>query len=192
MITRAIEWTPRKDEIERSGRRQSARSVLAGMAYAALALTVVSCGNSTSNADSCNPGDNDGIAGGNTVRLVNVSDTGFAVGGVDSGSTEPNITSENLEYVTLTLTNVGTRPHDLVIECIPSGLPAGCAQTSCFPPGANVPTLQPGQSMTTPMFITPAVEGTYPFISDAPGDDTQYNPADGGVTGSLVGAFVLM
>jgi hypothetical protein len=161
-------------------------------AYASLALTAASCGSSTSSVDNCNPGDNDGIVGGNYPVLVNVSDTGFAVGGVDSGSTEPNITTQNLGHVTLTVTNVGTKPHDLVIECIPSGLPAGCAQTSCFPSTANVPALQPGETVTTPMFVTPAVEGSYPFISDVPGDDTQFNSADGGVTGNLVGAFILM
>ncbi len=147
------------------------------------------------------PGDNDGINGGAYPVLLSVSDTGFTVGGVDSGSTEPNIAVQNLGNVTLTLTNTGTKPHDMVIECISSDLAAGCPQTSCFPnpgdavstPGSItlVPTLQPGDSKTI-MFVTPAVEGAYPFISDVPGDETKYNAADGGVTGRLVGEFVLM
>ena len=150
--------------------------------------------------NACFSNDNDGICGGTNTILVSVSDTGFSVGGVDSGSMEPNIAVENLSNVALTLTNVGTRPHDMVVECIPSGLPPQCPRMSCFnnPDGAMatgpvtlVPTLQPGQSMTV-TFATPAVEGAYPFLSDVPGDATSYDPADGGVTGNLVGEFVLM
>lgn len=136
----------------------------------------------------CTPDDQDGVNGGNYVVLVSVSDTGFAVGGVDSGSTEPNIAIQNLGNVTLTLTNTGQKPHDMTIECIPTGLGAGCPATSCFPANANIATLEPGQSMTT-TFVTPAVEGAYPFISDEPGDVE--TSSDGSVTG-LVGEFVLM
>jgi hypothetical protein len=145
---------------------------------------------------SCTPGDSDGISGGPAAVVVVVSDSAFAVGGVDSGSTERNITLQNLANVTLTLTNVGTRPHDLVVACIPSGLPAGCTQTSCFPADAGasggyvtiVPALAPGTSITV-MFTAPAVEGVYPFLSNESGD-TQM-ASDGGVSG-LAGAFVLM
>jgi hypothetical protein len=145
--------------------------------------------------DSCTPGDNDGISGGAYTVLVNVSDTAYAVGGVDSGSTSPNIAVQNFGNVTLTLTNVGTRPHDLVVQCIPSGLPATCSmQTSCFPgmaasiPGyiAIVPSVDPGMSATV-TFMSPAVEGAYQFVSDDPGD----TGADGGVSGPI-GEFVLM
>jgi hypothetical protein len=162
----------------------------------------VHCGSSGSGGDPCSTGDQDGVGGGDYVELLSVSDTGFTVGGVDSGSTEPNIAVENLGNVTLTLTNTGTRPHDMVVECIPTGLPDTCMNpSSCFPnpddagstPGSItlVPTLQPGASATV-KFVTPAVEGEYIFISDSPGDNTQYNSADGGVTGNLVGEFVLM
>jgi hypothetical protein len=192
------------DAPEKDLQATMSRRAISGAAWFGMALSAVNCssGSSGNGANSCTPGDADGITGaGNYPVLVNVSDTGFAVGGVDSGSTESNITTQNIQTVTLTLTNVGTKPHDMVIECIPTGLPAGCAQTSCFPnpddagstPGSTtlVPTLQPGASKAV-MFVTPAVEGAYTFISDVPGDDTHYDPADGGVTGNLVGEFNLM
>jgi len=50
------------------------------------------------------------------------------------------------------------------------------------------PPVQPGSS-TTVTFDTPFITGTYPFISDEPGDNTQF--VDGGVTGPLAGEFVL-
>jgi hypothetical protein len=145
------------------------------------------CSSSDSD-DKCNPGDADGVVGGNNIVLLNVSDTGFAVGGVTSGSTEPNISVQNLSNVTLTLTNVGTTPHDFHIACIPTGLPAGCPTMSCFPDNANIPSLAPGDSATV-SFATPAVEGAYQFTSDEAGDTS--TGADGGITG-LVGEFVLM
>jgi hypothetical protein len=138
--------------------------------------------------DSCNPLDADGIVGGtNTVKL-SVSDTAFAVGGVNSDSTQRNITVQNLSTVQLTITNTGTKPHDFVVSCIPSGLPVGCLSTSCFPARiANLSPIEPGDSVTV-TFQTPAVEGAYRFISDLPGDTS--TDASGNVTG-LVGEFVL-
>jgi hypothetical protein len=183
---------------------ETARRIVAGAAGVGLALTAANCGSGGAGTTGCTPGDSDGVNGtngGDYPILVNVSDTGFTVGGVDSGSTESNITTQNLQTVTLTLTNVGTKPHDMVVECIPSGLPAGCARTSCFPNPADagmapgsvtlVPIVQPGESKTV-MFVTPAIEGAYPFISDVPGDDTHYDSTDGGATGSLLGEFNLM
>jgi len=120
--------------------------------------------------------------------LLNVSDTGYAVGGVDSGSTQPNVAVQNRSNVTLKLTNVGTRPHSLYIACIPTGLPAGCPSMSCFPDDANIPALAPGDNATV-TFATPAVEGAYQFTSNEDGDTRA--DADGGLTG-LVGEFVLM
>ncbi len=128
--------------------------------------------------DSCVPGDADGIVGGTNTVLLNVSDTAFAVGGVNSGSTQPNITVQNSSAVKLTVTNVGSTPHSFKVACIPSGLPAGCEQTSCFPDEANLAAIAPGDSMST-TFATPAVEGAYQFTSDEPGDD------------DIVGQFVL-
>jgi hypothetical protein len=152
-----------------------------------LVLASATACTSSDDGDACNPGDQDGVVGGSNVVLLNVSDTAFAVGGVDSGSTEPNIAVQNLSNVILTLTNVGTKPHDLQIDCIPTGLPANCPAMSCFPDNANIPPLAPGAS-TTATFATPAVEGAYRFVSDEDGD-TSANA--GGVTG-LVGEFVLM
>jgi hypothetical protein len=163
------------------------RAITAG-ASGALALSAIHCSNLAASGNPCAPGDQDAVNGGTQVVLVSVSDTGFTVGGVDSGSTEPNITVENLANVILTLTNTGTEPHDMTIGCIGTGLPAGCPSTSCFPSDANIATLQPGESMTT-AFVTPAVEGAYPFVSDVPGDAAR--SAEGGVT-SLGGEFVLM
>jgi hypothetical protein len=140
------------------------------------------------NDNSCNPGDADGLVGGtNTVKL-SITDTTFAVGGVGSGSTQRNITVQNYATVNLTINNEGTKPHDFQIACIPTGLPAGCPTMSCFPDNASVPAIAPGDSVTV-TFVTPAVEGTYQFISDEPGDTS--TDKDGNVTG-LVGAFVLM
>src|SRR5450432_3558251 len=118
-------------------------------------LLASGCNTSSESNDSCNPGDQDGVVGGTeaVTVLLNVSDTGYAVGGVDSGSMEPNIAVENLSRVSLTLTNVGTKPHGMHIACIPTGLPAGCPAISCFPDNANVPTLAPADSATV-MFKT--------------------------------------
>ena len=129
--------------------------------------------------DACLPDDQDGVVGGNHTVLLNVSDTGFAVGGVNSGSTQPNIAVQNNSNVKLTVTNVGTTPHSFHVACIPSDLPAQCPQMSCFPDAANIPAIAPGDSATV-NFATPAVEGAYPFTSDEPGDE------------ALLGQFVVM
>ncbi|HWZ91992.1 MAG TPA: hypothetical protein VNW92_24175 [Polyangiaceae bacterium] len=146
------------------------------------------CAGGGSSGTSCNPDDQDGILGGKMTVLLSVSDTGFAVGGVDSGSTEPNVAVENKSQVTLTLTNVGTMPHGLRIACIPSGLPAACPAESCFPDAANIAPLAPGESATV-TFVTPAQEGAYPFTSDEQADAAA--DTDAGVP-ALVGQFVLM
>ncbi len=141
-------------------------------------LLAAACGSGTADNASCDPDDADGVVGGTTRVLLNVSDTGYAVGGVDSGSTQPNIAVQNSSTVKLTITNVGTTPHAFQIACIPTGLPAGCPQQSCFPDAANVEAIDPGDSVTI-TFTTPAVEGAYSFTSDEPGDE------------ALVGQFVL-
>jgi hypothetical protein len=129
-------------------------------------------------ASHCTPGDQDGVIGGKNIVLLTVSDETFAVGGVESGSTQRNITIQNSSSVTLTLTNVGTRPHSFAVDCISSELPSTCEQTSCFPAEASIGPLDPGGSATSE-FVTPAVEGAYPFGSNVPGDE------------ALVGQFVL-
>ena len=137
----------------------------------------------------CDADDQDGVLGGTNTVLLSVSDSAFAVGGVDSGSMQPNIAVENSSTVKLTVTNTGTTPHSFVVACIPSGLPASCNQpTSCFPDAANIPAIDPGKSVTV-MFMTPAVEGAYQFTSDVKGDTTTDK---GGNVAGLVGEFVLM
>ena len=118
-----------------------------------------------------------------------MSDTGFGVGAPDSGSTESNITVQNLAMVTLVMTNIGTRPHDFVVQCTcRRRTPRGVRRNRAFPRRTNLPAVQPGKSATA-TFQTPATEGAYTFTSDEPGD-TQ-TAADGGLTG-LVGEFNLM
>jgi hypothetical protein len=140
-------------------------------------LATAGCGDGDG-GDSCVPDDQDGVIGGENTVLLSVSDAAFAVGGVGSGSTQRNITIQNSSNVTLTLTNVGTRPHSFVVECIPSELPPACPQTSCFPDAANIPALAPEASATV-KFRVPVVEGAYPFSSDVPGDQ------------ALLGQFVI-
>jgi hypothetical protein len=151
---------------------------------------VVSVACDSPGAATCNA-DADGVNGMNAGTVVidlTVSDTAFSVGAPDSGSTEANITVQNLATVSLTMTNVGSTPHDFVVQCLPTPNPNGCPPESCFPASANLPALKPGASATA-TFMTPAHEGGYRFISDEPGD-TQTS-TDGGVTG-LVGQFNLM
>ena len=136
----------------------------------------------------CDPDDVDGVVGGQQTVLLTLSDRGYAVGGVNSGSTQPNIAVQNSSSVTLIATNVGSKPHSLRIACIPTHLPAGCPAMSCFPEVANLSALAAGESVTV-QFATPAVEGAYRFSSDEPGDTK--TDESGNVTG-LVGQFVLM
>ncbi len=132
--------------------------------------------------------DQNGISGGKQVIDLTVSDTAFTVGAAEGGPGEPNITVENATVVTLTMSNVGTKPHDFVIRCLATPNASGCPAQSCFAADAGIPPLQPGESATT-VLVAPVHEGTYPFVSDLPGD-TQTSE-DGGVTG-LVGQFVLL
>jgi hypothetical protein len=149
---------------------------------------IVHCGASGSTGGGCPTNDENGVSGGAEVVVLTVSDTAFAVGGVDSGSTESNITIENASTVKLTLTNLGTKPHDFMVQCMPTPNASGCPMQSCFPAEAGIPSLAPGESAST-TFVAPFAEGPYPFVSDLPGD-TNTSP-DGGLTG-LVGEFVLM
>jgi hypothetical protein len=149
-----------------------------------VALLVAAARCSSTDSVSCFP-DANGVSGGARVIDVVVTDTAFSVGSADAAF-EPNITVENLATVQLTVQNAGTKPHDFVVDCLPTPNSAGCPAESCFPAAADLPAIAPGQSAST-TFMTPAHEGSYRFSSDLPGDV----PADGGAT-SLVGAFVLM
>ena len=126
----------------------------------------------------CIPDDQDGVVGGNNTVKLYITDAGFNVGTQDSG--QPNIAVQNSANVTLTITNAGSKPHSFTIGCRPTDLPTECNQpTSCFPSDANVPAIDPGDSVVV-KFKTPVVEGEYEFTSDEPGDD------------GLIGEFVLM
>lgn len=152
-------------------------------------LSAAACSSDAKDDDtSCQPDDQDGVVGGTTNVKLSVSDTAFAVGGVNSGSMQPNIAVQNSSTVKLTVTNTGTTPHSFHVECRPSELPAGCPQTSCFPDEANIDAIEPGAEATVE-FETPAVEGEYRFTSTEEGDTTE--DANGELTG-LVGQFVLM
>jgi hypothetical protein len=123
--------------------------------------------------------------GGSGTLLVTVSDTAFTAGSPDAGSMEPNLTVQNATHVTLTLTNVGTRPHDFVVHCLATPNSLGCPTKSCFPAAADIAAVAPGQSKTV-TFTVPFPEGTYDFVSDLPGD-TQTSE-DGGKS-DLAGVF---
>jgi hypothetical protein len=151
-------------------------------------LVASACSSSNGDDNDCQPGDADGFVGGVNTVEVSVSDTAFTVGGVNSKSTEPNIGVQNSSTVNLTVTNTGTKPHSFKLVCIPSGLPAGCEQASCFPDSADIAAIAPGDSVSV-SFVTPAVEGTYQFYSDEDGDTAA--GGEGNYTG-LVGEFVLL
>jgi hypothetical protein len=118
--------------------------------------------------------DSNGMNGGDYTFVVAVDDTGFS---------KRILQTENLAQVTLTLTNMGTKPHGFEVECMPTSAPAGCPTTSCFPAGSTIAPLAPYAS-TTVTFDTPGVEGIYTFKSSAPGDSA--------VSGLNDGQFIVM
>lgn len=137
-------------------RRRSLASVAVVLALGAGA---VHCSTS-SGGDTCSPGDSDGLNGGDTTFVLTVSDDAFA----------PIILkAQNLSSVTLTLQNAGTRPHDFVVDCLPTPNDNGCPTTSCFPDASAIGPVPPDGSATT-TFVTPNPEGIYTFRSDLPGD----------------------
>jgi hypothetical protein len=122
--------------------------------------------------------------GGTYTFDLNVDDTGF----------HPLVLSaENDATVTLTITNTGTRPHDFVLECLPTPNGSGCPAQSCFSAEASVPSvapIEPGKSVTV-TFVTPNVEGIYTFRSDLPGDSPNDVMTDAGEMG-FSGQFVVL
>ena len=139
--------------------------------------SVSSNGDFTQDAGVCYP-DNDGINGGSYTIELTVDDTGFLASDSDAndgGTTKNIIGTQNDAQVTLTLTNMGTRPHGFVVGCTsvcpayPS-LPSGCSPTACFPSNATIAPIAAGVSATI-TFDTPTPDGIiYPFSSGAPGD----------------------
>jgi hypothetical protein len=118
--------------------------------------------------------DSNGLTGGDYTFVLTVDDTGFS---------KQILQTENLAQVTLTLTNMGTKPHGFAIASIPTSAPAGCPQMSSFPDGSTVAPLAPGAS-TTVTFDTPSTEGIYTFKSSASDDST--------VSGLNDGQFIVM
>jgi hypothetical protein len=108
----------------------------------------------------CGEADSDGLTGGSYTEDLQVDDTAFA----------PIILkAQNLATVTLTLKNAGSRPHDFVVDCMPTPNDNGCPATSCFPDASAIGALAPDASATS-TFATPNPEGIYTFRSDLPGD----------------------
>jgi hypothetical protein len=120
----------------------------------------VSCGEAKPGPGDTCAGYQDGISGGTYRLSLTVTDDGF---GPIILKAQDNAT------VILTVTNAGTRPHDFVVDCMPTPNGDGCPTTSCFPDEAAVGPLDPGASATT-TFATPHPEGIYVFRSDLPGD----------------------
>lgn len=134
------------------------------MAGVLLLPAVVSCGSTAGNGgDKCQPDDADGVNG------VNGSNVTFQLSVDESGFSPAILPAQNLTNVTLTLSNKGTKPHDFVIDCLPSPNDDGCPTTSCFPPSTSIPTIAPGASATA-MFLVPNTEGLYYYHSDLPDD----------------------
>ncbi len=122
----------------------------------------------------CYP-DNDGINGGQYTFVLTVDDTGFS---------KNLLATQNDAQVTLTLTNMGTKPHGFEIECTSVApaypdLPAGCPTMACFPSNSTITPLAPGASATI-TFDTPTPDGIiYPFKSGGPDDSAVPGLNDG-------------
>lgn len=125
--------------------------VLAGVVVA-----VLSCSDGDDGDGTCSQPDQDGVVGGAYSFVVEVSDQGFS----------PLILkAQNSGDLTITLKNVGTRPHGFTVGCL---VVSGCQ--ACFPPAATIAPLAPGESKTA-TFTAPEQEGIYTTSSNAP-DDT--------------------
>jgi len=147
-------------------------------------VALLHCSSSSSGASdgaTCYP-DNDGFSNVPATVDVIVDDTGFYSGSPDSGidmdaGMKVVITTQNDSAVTLTLTNLGTKPHGFEVECTSATpayptLPAGCSSRVCFPSSSTIPPIGPGTSMHV-TFDTPPPDGLlYPFKSSAPADST--------------------
>jgi hypothetical protein len=149
-----------------------ARMVRTRATLVLLGLACLHC-SGASDSGSCLD-DSNGKAGGDYTFILTVDDSGFS---------KQILQTENLAQVTLTLTNMGTKPHGFEVACIETSAPAGCSRMACFPDGSTIAPLAPGAS-TTVTFDTPSPEGIYTFTSGAPGD--------GEVEGLNDGQFIVM
>jgi hypothetical protein len=140
-------------------RSARAERLAASLALCLLVIGAAACGESN-DTGSCAPDDFDGRVGGKYAFRVSVSDTEFA----------PKIlTTQNLSHVTLTLTNSGTTPHGLGIDCLPTPNGNGCPAESCFPAEATIAGVDPGATQSVE-FDVPNPEGIYTFRSPVTGD----------------------
>jgi hypothetical protein len=134
-------------------------AILRALAFPGAIFFTLDCGG-TSNGDACAPYDADGIVSGTYTFVVTIDDAGFS---------PAILKAQNRAKVVLAVTNAGTKPHDLVIGCLPTPNDQGCPSASCFPAEARVPLLEPGSSGST-VFVVPNPEGIYPIRSDVAGD----------------------
>jgi FtsP/CotA-like multicopper oxidase with cupredoxin domain len=121
---------------------------------------MVACSGGGGEGDPCEIEDQDGVIGGESAFVVRVYDTEFD---------PPTLTAQNRADVRLTLENESSGDAGFHVDCLPTRNDEGCPQESCFPGGATIAPIAPGES-TTVEFRLPAVEGTY-FYRPAPGDD---------------------
>jgi hypothetical protein len=123
-------------------------------------LAATACSEPSHGEDVCAPDDADGLVGGEYRFEVSVDDLAFS---------PVILKAQNDAWVTLTLTNTGTAPHNWVVDCIPTPNDNGCPTEGCFPTEAKLAATLPGDSATV-TFLTPLPEGIYEFRSDLPGD----------------------
>lgn len=133
-------------------------------ACAILPVLGLCLGCSDSGADGgCQPGDQDGVIGGNYTFKVTVDDDAF---------TPTILKAQNTATVTVVLTNAGTKPHGFRVHCIDTPNDTGCPAESCFPEAATIDPVAPGESART-KFALPRPEGIYPISSSARGDSQE-------------------
>jgi hypothetical protein len=139
------------------------RTMIRPSALLTMAFVVAGCGGNDSDGsgdDKCAPDDADGLTGGDAAFELDVFDDRF----------DPMIlTAQDRTKITLTLHNMGTKPHDFVTDCVPTPNQDGCPMTSCFPMSAKIAPLGPGESAKA-TFVVPIVEGIYYYHSDVAGD----------------------
>ena len=143
---------------ESAGRCGRARTCAAWLLGAG--ALVLGCAGPVDGSGTCQPGDADGIIGGQKTVGVTVDDEGF---------TPTPITAQNTATVTIELRNTGTAPHGFAVGCVATPNDTGCPTKSCFPEDARIAPVDPG-STGTARFVVPLTEAIYPVTSTAAGD----------------------
>jgi hypothetical protein len=103
------------------------------LALLPLAAAAIHC-SSNGEGGTCGSADQDGLSGGAVTLDLTVNDDAFS---------PVILKTQNRAAVTLTLTNAGTRPHDFVVDCLPTPNGNGCPSTSCFPDGGAIGSVPP-------------------------------------------------